>query len=393
MLLIYSNIPPRKLILTFLKSNNALYQEWSLWCKFFGKVLVIVGPKFSGKSSALPKLLQYFHSFNGIDNNIIEQQTICIVERQLLQDILQLASKVLKIKINSYVELIMLPTNALTITQISALKYFKQNCENIINSHLYQQLLVQTSFDLYYQASKFYIFSGRNVIINNPWYNVDSYQQFHACFYFYPYLKVALLFNTLANTLNDCMLTNKKFLKSIIRSAKNYPEIMEIINSMKFHDNLSYSFLEPVEMLNEYLDFYQFNSEVNSIKNPLNLLDRSAYKQALYAINSQQINLLRMFLANRISRPIKCLTVLPEQQTKMFFNTHHIYYIFSKFPYDFLLTSEDIMQLNSYNQKIEVNSNLYYIITWARAINIAENAVIFQKPENNNYKSFACLPK
>ncbi len=179
--------------------QNAFFQEWAIWSKCFGKVLIVNGPSSSGKttlSKSLKKLGFTHYSMDEVVSEIdIEDMRSWfpwIDETFTRRDVLHIWSG-FKIDTTQY--------NADQLTRLKNLLPEIYNSPNISSAEIFKRL--------YYKAIEL-IFSGFDVVIDL---SIEDPTQFISLFNSYPVVSITL-YSPIEQVLSNCILRNNTALQT-----------------------------------------------------------------------------------------------------------------------------------------------------------------------------------
>ena len=186
--------------------KEMLLQEWSLWSKCFGKVVVINGVSSSGKTT----LANYFQ-YSGFHRISIDD-----IYDQLYKNYLSSTIPDLIFKLGSFLSQSDF-WKMLLQYQINLAQYSDYEQEDIIELQTYltnnsEQISATCPsdmeiYDIIYEKSKKFIFSGQNVVIDLVMVNDTQVDLFSFCFNNYP-VSTILLYLPLEENLKQCFLRN-----------------------------------------------------------------------------------------------------------------------------------------------------------------------------------------
>ncbi|MCP5378783.1 MAG: hypothetical protein H6910_06690 [Rickettsiaceae bacterium] len=349
------------LLLAYQNYNNNLIsimiKEWSLWSQFFGKILVINGPRSSGKSTLTLKLLESFSNFATVNRNLIIHE----VANEIFGDFFIEATFITKQPITSFLHLNSINPESLVVgkkEEFLALQK-KLNCAILQRNHQF----LSSIFLKYYSEIKKIIASGTNVIIDEGLiHSNEEYDLFKKCCGDYINIKNILLFNTISETLDKCLARNSKFLELLSFHESLEKSITEALKEENSKGSSISSYRFPIKTLKSYKEFYCFNVNKIPQKIILDEISKEDMRFLLVKIHNEEIKLLQAFNKNITLIPKTYMNV--EQELDKIFVNSNIVYISSKIKSDFIIRSAKIKTLNLLDDVNFLNDLLQEVICW-----------------------------
>ena len=186
---------------------SILFQEWSLWSRCFGKVLVINGVSSSGKTTLAKALTEFgFNhiSFDKAYHSVLYSKIAKIIPLIKTVNLLTKREiiKIIQTKVFSSAQFNIEFTNK----QNDQIQILEQQID-LIDKSIIRNIQAPSTQEIIEQISeetKKYFFRGENVVVDTVMYSVEDITMFFTLFNFPK--RIILLYSPLENNLMNCFL-------------------------------------------------------------------------------------------------------------------------------------------------------------------------------------------
>ena len=245
-----------------------------------GRVLLVIGPQCSGKSTFVSHFLKTNSNFTTINRKKIIDKINMEVNETFLASILEKIEDITGKKVGSLHELNLLNLEKLNKEQKTLFLKFRGELINIVSSNTFDEFVMHAVFKAYYQEGKKYIEIEKNLILDESLINSErSFNMFKTCFENYPYIKRILIFNTLEDLFQKCLVRNDKFFE-LMQQTKSIDKAFEELKLKEIESGSSDSSYRSIKsIIANYRKFYEFNHDLSK-KTSLTLQTLPRYKVA-----------------------------------------------------------------------------------------------------------------
>lgn len=257
--------------------NNAMYSR--------RKILLILGPQSSGKSTLISAILNKLPISRTINRKKIISKVNEKANRDYLRSILLKIKEITGKEINNLNQLHLINEDEIEFSKKKMFAECKEDLLKTISSEEFNNYLLANIFQSYALESSSFLSSGFSVIIDETEINSDiNYEKF-SVYFKNICIKKALIFNTLELLLQKNIERNNSFL-SLLESQENIEEFLILLDSQEKESGNSRFTYRPISgILDNYKKYFVFSaSQPNSKKTVLQVLYRSEMSKTLVKI-------------------------------------------------------------------------------------------------------------
>lgn len=250
-----------------------------------GRILLIVGPQSSGKSTLISAMLEKLPICRTINRKKIISEVNEKSNRDYLRSILLKIKEITGKEINNLNQFYLINEDEIDFNKKRTFAESKKDLLKTISSEKFNSYTRTNIFQAYALEFSSFLLSGFTVIIDETEINSDiNYEKFY--FYFKDTcIKKALIFNTLEQLLQKYIERNNSFLR-LLESQKNIEEFLTLLNDQEKESGNSRFTYRPLNgILDNYKKYFIFSPNCPNSKKPvLQVLHRSEMSRVLVKI-------------------------------------------------------------------------------------------------------------
>lgn len=304
-----------------------------------GKVLLIIGPQSSGKTAFVTKILESSNQYKTIDRQKIIYETM----QECYADLFAEVEFITGIKIKSLLHYNSIVLDSLNPDVRNKFIQLKEKYRNVINERLkefFKKVFIKYNESIRLNTSNGYItILDESMIRSN-----DDFDLFLSCCKGIE-VKRVLLFNTLEEILEKCMIRNRKFLKFFDSNKDIKNAITQMENEAIKTGGSQESYRLPHNIIRDYKEAYKFTTSENANNVILSTLTKEKAKKVLTRINNEQLKLLNILGNNIASTTINSNFV--ENELQQIFRSANTVNITSKIKFDYVIKASEISNLSN----------------------------------------------
>lgn len=340
-------------------------QEWALCMKYLGKVLVIGGLQSSGKTTLVSKIIEQMPNCYTINKKALAYKITPIIDKIFFANLLEKAILLTnKPTIVSYELYNITYEMLIDQTRASELDDLKFEYQKIVSGKKFFETYRITLFTEYFKELKKYIFSGRNVLIDETLINSEEvYDIFCYCCGYYSGIRSALLFNSIQNTYENCIARNKKF-ALLLEQSTAADDFKSLIKKLEIESGSSSStFRLPKTIITSYMEYFNFAPTLS--KGALTINTREELHTIFSKIAQAHHNLQSLLsYKGLIEDRDKDMVDIETELSKIFVTTNKVYVI-SKMNFDYVINLSK--KSNNFYEEDDINHLLKDIFLWFNA--------------------------
>jgi GTPase SAR1 family protein len=333
-------------------TRDALKEGKTLSSENLGKVLLIVGPPSSGKTTLVLKLLEFIPNLFTINRKELLfkhiPNLISKAEQVFCNELLKEASELFEKPINNSLELYYLkPEELKEKYKREALAELKSKFKKIASSEKFDHFVLHGLFTEYYNELKEYIFSGRNVIIDEGIISSQaSLDIFRNCCNNYSGIRTALLFNTPEDTLKKCVIRNNKFAE-LLEKFHGVENIKQTIERTTVESgNSSEIYRVPNSLIDDYIKYYDFKPDINEYDTVLGKISKQELETLYYQIILEHLKLIGLLNYKNYERTLEKGLKDRKKEIDKIMQNSELVYIVSKVKHDYYINTSDTMNIS-----------------------------------------------
>ncbi len=345
--------------------DYSLYKEWSLWSKMLGKILLLSGPESSGKTTLMLKIIDKFPNWKTINHKKIAQEVFDSEKIQsfffnYLAEISNITGK----HIITLEQLYQINDEGLTSSYKIRIKKIKNEIAAITTAEYFRDIFLTQIFLAYYDALKQYIFAGDNVIIDEVL--VSSEREYGIFRYYcnYPNIKRMLLFNTMSEILEKCIIRNNKFL-TLLNEHLNIDDFIASQKKMERETGSSSSTCRmPGDIIKAYKRYYHF--KVIPVNNDIILEETTldTLQSVICRIAKQQLSLIKNLVKKGYIIDIAENLVDVSKELQEIFGTAKKAYVISKTTFEYIIKAPGVTELTELDNAEFLQNLLKDVFEW-----------------------------
>ena len=301
-----------------------------------GKVIVLTGPKSSGKTSLMKALIksEIINFVTISKKRIVMESMISIGEKEDLKDLINTANQLLNRKVSLfalyYFDYPALPSELISKIKETADTYFEEFLSILYTNYIAN---IRRYTDL-----------GQNVIIDDTllYFRFDKFYNYRNGLE----IKRLLLYDSMEGLLRKCNIRNEKFIR-LLQQADNIEEFQANLAAKEAESNDSGSSLrDPIDIIKDYTDFYRFEKSTNSKEVILDQITHSEMNKYIDIIYETQEELEEILKENKYPidshhKEKKYYKSLVEE----YFEEEEMCFILPKFKTDFIQMAKQISNI------------------------------------------------
>lgn len=343
----------------------SLYKEWSLWSKMLGKILLLSGPESSGKTTLMLKIIDKFPNWKTINRKKIAQE---VFDSEKIQSFffnyLAEVSNITGKHIITLEQLYQINDEGLTSSYKIRIKKIKNEIAAITTAEYFRDIFLTQIFLAYYDALKQYIFAGDNVIIDEVL--VSSEREYGIFRYYcnYPNIKRMLLFNTMSEILEKCIIRNNKFL-TLLNEHLNIDDFIASQKKMERETGSSSSTCRmPGDIIKAYKRYYHF--KVIPVNNDIILEETTldTLQSVICRIAKQQLSLIKNLVKKGYIIDITENLVDVSKELQEIFGTAKKAYVISKTTFEYIIKAPGVTELTELDNVEFLQNLLKDVFEW-----------------------------
>jgi len=348
-----------------LATNYLLYKEWSLWSKMLGKILLVSGPASSGKTTLVLKVIEKFSNWKTINRKKILQEVFDSESIQLFFfDYLLEASNITGRGIVTLEQLYQITEGEITSSHKIRIKKIKNEITIMQTSECFMDIFLKQTSIAYYDAFKQYIWNGVNVIIDEGLVSTEREYNLFRYFCNYPHTKRMLLFNSMNEILEKCIIRNNKFLALL----DQYDDINDFIVSKKKLErdtgNSSSTCRMPKDIIEAHKRYYHFETNPSNNDITLEVITLDTLQPVISRIAGEQLSLMESLI--RKGYVINILENLVDiaGELKKIFATAKKLYTTTKTNFEYCIKAPGVFELTELDNVEFLQNLLKDVLEW-----------------------------
>lgn len=326
-----------------------------------GKILVVVGPQSSGKTTLVSKIIKAIPSLCTINRKEILFGLVPELDRLFFSELIKEVSEIIGRKIKDHIELFQFKTEDILDEDLrSKVNGLQTQLKSILQSKEFEKSFSSLSYKGFYQKMLEHLNNGANVIIDEASINSNkAYKTFVECCDNYPNIRIILLYDTLEGNAQKCFKRNTEF-ASIISEYDTTKRISQIIKEIEIKSGGSSStYRLPKTLIKNYTEYYSLKSQVSSDESVLGVISKEKLRGLIIKMAKEHLKILGL-LYYRGDKITKDLVEIEQEVAEIIKDAK--LYVVSKMTFDHIIHAEQIPSLASLNNAVLVQQLMQGIL-------------------------------